>query len=98
MMLVTAALVSGQPTGPAPAPPSAESPRLLAVLDSVDLALERNRARPASRLSIEIAEAQLMESVMKAGYQKVLFDHAEARTRLDQVVGAGVEALLDARR
>ena len=45
----------------------------------------------------DVLEAQLMESVMMAGYQKVLFDHAEARSRLDLVVGAGVEALLDAR-
>jgi outer membrane protein TolC len=46
----------------------------------------------------DVLEAQLLESVMKAGNEKVLFDHAEARSRLDLVVGTSLEKLLDARR
>jgi outer membrane protein len=42
----------------------------------------------------DVIEAQLVESFMKAQYQKALYDHIEARAQLDLVVGKEVSRLL----
>jgi outer membrane protein TolC len=42
----------------------------------------------------DVIEAQLIESLMKAQYQKSLFDNIEARANLDLVVGTEVSALI----
>ncbi|MEW6720993.1 MAG: TolC family protein [Thermodesulfobacteriota bacterium] len=42
----------------------------------------------------DVIEAQLIESFMKAGNEKTLYDHAEAQARLELVVGTQIEAVL----
>jgi hypothetical protein len=42
----------------------------------------------------DVIEAQILESFMEAQYQKVLYDHAEARAHLDFVVGEEVVKLI----
>ena len=46
----------------------------------------------------DVIEAQLVESLMKAQYQKALFDHIEARANLEFVVGNEVEKLAEGSR
>jgi outer membrane protein TolC len=43
----------------------------------------------------DVIEAQLIESLMKAQYQKSLFDNMEARANLDFVVGTEVSNLIN---
>lgn len=43
----------------------------------------------------ELIEAQIMESVMKAQYQKLLFDHYEAEANLEFIVGTRFHQLLN---
>jgi outer membrane protein len=40
----------------------------------------------------EVIEAQLMEALMSGQYQKVLYDHVEARAKLDFLVGGNLRA------
>ena len=42
----------------------------------------------------DVIEAQLMESFMMAQYQKILYDHIEARAHLDFIIGEEVHKLL----
>lgn len=42
----------------------------------------------------DVIEAQLVESFMKAQYQKTLYDHIETQAHLDFVVGKEVDKLL----
>jgi hypothetical protein len=42
----------------------------------------------------DVIEAQLVESIMKATYQKALFDHIEGQAHLDFVVGQEVMKLI----
>jgi outer membrane protein len=42
----------------------------------------------------DVIEAQLVESMMKATYQKALFDHIEGQAHLDFVIGKEVEKLI----
>ncbi len=42
----------------------------------------------------DVIEAQILESFMEAQYQKILYDHAEARAHLDFVVGEEVVKLI----
>jgi outer membrane protein TolC len=42
----------------------------------------------------DVIEAQLVESLMKAQYQKALYDHIEARANLDYVVGKQVTDII----
>lgn len=44
----------------------------------------------------DVIEAQLVESLMKAQYCKALYDHIEARTNLDYVVGKQVTDMITA--
>lgn len=46
----------------------------------------------------DVIEAQLVESLMKAQYQKALYDHIEARANLDFVVGKRVTDLMTGQR
>jgi outer membrane protein len=43
----------------------------------------------------DVIEAQLVESFVKANYEKILYDHIEAQARLDFVVGREIAAVLD---
>jgi outer membrane protein len=42
----------------------------------------------------DVIEAQLVESFMKANNEKTLYDHIEARARLEFVVGKEIESAL----
>jgi len=42
----------------------------------------------------DVIEAQLVESIMKATFQKALFDHIESQARLDFVIGREIEKLI----
>jgi outer membrane protein len=42
----------------------------------------------------DVIEAQIMESLMKAQYQKARYDHLEARANLDFIVGREVNDLV----
>jgi outer membrane protein TolC len=42
----------------------------------------------------DVIEAQLVESLMKAQYQKALYDNIEARANLEFVVGKEIEELM----
>jgi outer membrane protein TolC len=42
----------------------------------------------------DVIEAQLVESFMKAGRERTLYDHIEARARLEFVVGRELESVL----
>lgn len=42
----------------------------------------------------DVIEAQLLESFIKAQYQKIIYDHAEAKARLAYVVGEEIGGLL----
>jgi outer membrane protein TolC len=44
----------------------------------------------------DVIEAQLMEALISGQYQKVLFDHVEARAKLDYVIGTEVVQLVNA--
>ena len=46
----------------------------------------------------DLIEAQLVESLMKAQYQKSLFDNVEARANLAFVVGREIEELMKGER
>lgn len=46
----------------------------------------------------DVIEAQLVESLMMAQYQKALYDHIEARASLDFIVGRQVTEIVDGRR
>jgi hypothetical protein len=96
--LLALALVSA-PGGRSVASQTAEAPRVLNLAQCLDLALEHNTA---SRLAYQqelvetkdVIEAQLMESLLKANFQKTLFDLAEAQARLQLVVGSEVASIL----
>jgi outer membrane protein len=45
----------------------------------------------------DVLEAQLMESSMEAEYQKILYDHIEAKAQLEFIVGTEVNKLIDSR-
>jgi len=45
----------------------------------------------------DVIEAQLVESLMQANYEKTRYDHVEAQARLDFVVGSEVSAVLQGR-
>jgi outer membrane protein TolC len=45
----------------------------------------------------DVIEAQLVESLMKANYEKTRYDHVEAQARLDFVVGSEITAVLRVR-
>ena len=42
----------------------------------------------------DVIEAQLVESIMKATYEKALFDHIEGEAHLDFVIGQEVMKLI----
>jgi outer membrane protein len=42
----------------------------------------------------DVIEAQIMESLMQAQFQKVLYDHVEIRAKLNFVVGQEVNKFL----
>ena len=44
----------------------------------------------------DVLEAQLLESFMATQYQKIRYDHLEARTQLEFVIGRELEKLLEA--
>ena len=46
----------------------------------------------------DVIEAQLVESIMKATYQKALFDHIEGQAHLDFVIGKEVEKLIQEKK
>ncbi len=45
----------------------------------------------------DVLEAQMVESLMKAQYRKVLYDHLDARANLDFVVGRQISDIITAR-
>lgn len=45
----------------------------------------------------DVLEAQLMESSMQAEYQKILYDHIEARAHLELIVGTEVNKIIDSK-
>ena len=46
----------------------------------------------------DVIEAQIMESILQAQFQKVLYDHVDTRARLNFVVGSEVNKFIEAKK